>query len=466
MRRRAFCGIVGAVVVTVTVAALAGAVLINRSVQDSVRDEFERQAAATARLVEARARNPAGQGGRQADIGGVLAVAATVGGHDYVEAALVGPGGAVTTAGTESVLLDQAPVDLGQVTRRVRFEATVDGVGVAAYLIPVRAGSSTVVVAIGTDLEIVPWNDVLVRFGWAVALGVVLAALLAAWLARSLTRRLDPLRSASVAMAGGDMTARVAVQDGDEVSDVERAFNEMADGVQDARRREQEFLASVSHDLRTPLTTIRGYTEALEEGRIEGGDLERVAGVIGRESERLGRLVEDFMLLSRLESREFSLRPEPVDLGGHLKGIAEAFRGRAAAAGVELEVAVGEVPEAVVDPDRVAQVVGNLLENALRYTPEGGRVRLGLGSADGYATITVADNGPGIETADLPHLFERLYVTQRYRPVRPEGSGLGLAIVKELVDAMGGAASVASAPGEGTTLEVQLPMAPPPGPPS
>jgi two-component system sensor histidine kinase BaeS len=311
----------------------------------------------------------------------------------------------------------------------------------------------------------VPWTDVLLRFGWAIALGVVLAALLAAWLARSLTRRLDPLRTASVAMAGGDMSARVVVQEGDEVAQVERAFNEMADGIQDARRREQEFLASVSHDLRTPLTTIRGYTEALEEGRIADDDRERVAGVIGRESERLGRLVEDFMLLSRLESRGFTLRPEPVDLAGHLKGIAEAFRDRAAAADLELQVEVAEVPEALVDPDRVAQVVGNLLENALRYTPQGGRVRLRLEERDGYASISVADNGPGIEEADLPHLFERLYVTRRYRPIRPEGSGLGLAIVKELVDAMGGSASVTSAPGRGTTLVVRLPMAPPPDPP-
>ena len=124
------------------------------------------------------------------------------------------------------------------------------------------------------------------------------------------------------------------------------------------------------------------------------------------------------------------------------------------------------MPEVVIDPDRVAQVVANLLENALRYTPEGGSVRVGIEELGGYAIVRVADDGPGIEECDLPHIFERLYVTRRYRPVRPEGSGLGLAIVKQLVDAMGGSASVDSSPGKGSTLEIRLPVVPPPGPPS
>jgi len=466
MRRRAFWGIVGVVVVTMTVAGIAAAVLINRSVQESVRTEFDRQATATARLIEAQNRGPRGPQGRQAEFGSLLAVSAAVGGHDYVEAALIAPDGAITTAGTGSVLLDQAPVDLSRVVRRVSFEAEVDGESVAAFLIPVKVDDSNVVVAIGTNLEIVPWTDVLLRFGWAIALGVALAGLLAAWLASSLSRRLDPLHDASVRMAGGDMGVRVEVGSKDEVGEVEVAFNEMAEGLEAARKREREFLVSVSHDLRTPLTTIRGYTEALDEGRIAPEETGRIASVIHRESARLGRLVEDLMLLSRIEAREFSLRPEPVDLAGHLKEVAEAFRGKASEAGVELEVEFKEIAEANIDPDRIAQVVGNLLENAFRYTPEGGSVRLRLSEDSGHASIEVADSGPGIEAEDLPHIFERLYVTQRYRPVRPEGSGLGLSIVKQLVDAMAGVTSVDSTPGKGTTLTVRLPMVPPPAPPT
>ncbi len=166
------------------------------------------------------------------------------------------------------------------------------------------------------------------------------------------------------------------------------------------------------------------------------------------------------MVLSRLEAGEFTMRPEPVDLAAHLGGTLEAYRGRAAEAGVALEADLEPVPEALVDPDRVDQVVGNLVENALRYTPEGGTVRLTLRSEGGRARLSVVDTGPGIEAADLPHIFERLYVAQRYRAVRGEGSGLGLAIVKELAGAMGGSAEVQSLPGKGTAVSVVIPLAP------
>jgi signal transduction histidine kinase len=116
-----------------------------------------------------------------------------------------------------------------------------------------------------------------------------------------------------------------------------------------------------------------------------------------------------------------------------------------------------------VDADRIDQVVGNLVENALRYTPAEGTVRLVLRAEGGRARISVADSGPGIEAADLPHIFERLYVAQRYRPARPEGSGLGLAIVRQLAEAMGGAVEVVSVPGQGTTISALVPLRPPPG---
>lgn len=462
MRRRFFWGVVGVVLVTLVAAGGTAAVLINRSVQESVRTEFTRQAEATARLVESNLRRP--RPARQVEeLGAVLQVSAAVGGHDHVEAAVIGEDGGVVTIGTSTVLLDQVPVELADLTRRMQFEAEADGRSVAAYVIPVRVGQSTVVMAIGTDLEIVPWTDVVLRFLWAVALAVLLASILAGWLSRFLDRRLVGLRVASRRMAEGDVSARVEEVGDDEVGEVEVAFNEMAGELQEAQRREREFLVSVSHDLRTPLTTIGGYAEALRDGRITEVDLSRVAAVIGGESARLQRLVEDLMLLSRIEAREFTLRPEKVDLTGHLKGVAEAFRGKAEAAGVELATELDRLPEIEVDPDRVAQVVGNLIENALRYTPSGGRVLLGLSRRQGHAAITVADNGPGIEPGDLPHIFERLYVTQRYRPVRPEGSGLGLSIVKELVGAMGGSTRVTSTPGEGTTVTVVLPTASVPG---
>jgi signal transduction histidine kinase len=162
------------------------------------------------------------------------------------------------------------------------------------------------------------------------------------------------------------------------------------------------------------------------------------------------------MLLARIEAREFSLRTESVDLAAHLKGVFEGFRERADSAKVTLTENIDPVGAVDIDPDRVTQIVGNLLENALRYTPEAGQVKLGLERAPSGVRIAVTDTGPGIDAADLPHIFERLYVTARYRPVRPEGSGLGLSIVRELVDAMGGETSVVSSPGRGTEISVLL----------
>lgn len=454
MKRRFFWGMVGVALVTLAIGGFTGAVLINRSVESSVRSEFARQANATARIIEAELARTPGLGARS--LAGVLSVVASIGGHDYVEAALVGPRGVVTILGDGTALLDLVP-DFGSLAAPLHFDATVDGTRVAVVAQPFNTGNrGTVVVVIGTTLDLVPWREVLFRLAWAMVLAVLLAALLAGSFARVAGRRLEALRDASGDIAGGDLGARVEVDGDDEVAQVAVAFNEMARQIEAARRREREFLVSVGHDLRTPLTTITGYSEAIQEGRVAPDEMARVASVLRTEASRLGRLVEDLMLLARIEAREFSLRPEPVDLAGHLKGVLEGFRERADSARVHLEFDLTDVGAVDIDPDRIAQVVGNLLENALRYTPEAGTVALRLERHATGLMIEVADTGPGVDQSDVPHIFERLYVATRYRPVRPEGSGLGLSIVRELVAAMGGTTEVASAPGEGTTIRVFL----------
>jgi two-component system OmpR family sensor kinase len=458
MRRRFFWGIVAVAFITLAVGGLAAAVLINRSVENSVRSEFARQAHATAVIIENEMTGLSvtneGDRGRIAE---VMRLVTLIGGHEFVEAAVVGPQGNVTELGDDPVLIGQVP-GLGDLGRAVSFDAEVDGSGVTAVAQPFRLGDrGTLVVVIGTSLELVPWDDVLLRFGWALALALLLAALLAGSFSRFAGRRLQQLHDASRDIADGNLEARVSEVGNDELADVGVAFNEMASQLEAARRREREFLVSVGHDLRTPLTTIAGYAEAIQEGRITADDLDRVAGVLGTESDRLRRLVEDLMLLSRIEAREFSMRPEAVDLAGHLKGVLEGFKGRAAAARVNLDSELDDVGMVTIDPDRIAQVTGNLLENALRYTPEAGGVVLGLRRTKTGLEISVADTGPGIEAEDVPHVFERLYVATRYRPIRPEGSGLGLSIVGELVSAMGGRASVETELGKGTRITVALP---------
>ena len=470
MRRRFFWSMVIVSVATLTIGGVAAAALIHRSVENSIRTEFQRQASETARIIQVQffgdlEPSPPGAADERSvgvlrdreGIAEVLSLVRAVGGHDYVEAAFLNLRGAVVLlGGGDHVLLPLVPdgVDL---EHPYRFDAEIDGVQVAAIAQPFRLDRGTLVVLIGTNLELIPWAEVAARFGWAIALGIVLAAVLAAGLARRLARRVEPLRQASRDIAAGDFGVRVEVAGNDEITDVARAFNEMAGQLEAARVREREFLVSVSHDLRTPLTTIAGYAEAMQEGRVDAADLDRVAKVLGTEAGRLERLVEDLMLLSRIEAREFSLRSEAVDLAAHLKGVLESFRERADSAKVVLHSDIDPVGIVDVDPDRVAQVVGNLLENALRYTPEAGQVTLSLDETPLGVRMAVSDTGPGIDAADLPHIFERLYVTARYRPVRPEGSGLGLSIVRELVDAMGGETAVESAPGQGTTIAVTLP---------
>ena len=298
---------------------------------------------------------------------------------------------------------------------------------------------------------------------FALGVAALLSALFSRLLARRITRRLDGLADAATALATGDVTARAPVEGDDEVTGVARSFNEMATQLEDLHLREREFLMSVGHDLRTPLTTIAGYAEVLEEGDLAPEETDRIAGVLATETSRLRRLVEDLMLLARLEAREFTLDLEDVDVAEHVRELVDGFGPRAEQARVRLDLEVESAGVARTDPDRVDQILGNLIENALRYSPEAGSVQVRVRPVEGEVELSVSDTGSGIDPADLPRVFEKFYVARHYRRIRPEGSGLGLSIVKQLVDALGGRVAVTSDVNEGTTVWVRLPkVAPPP----
>jgi len=268
---------------------------------------------------------------------------------------------------------------------------------------------------------------------------------LSLWLARRLTRPLAAVESTARTLARGDLSARVVVDDDadDEVADVANALNLMAAQLEHARGSERAFLLSVSHDLRTPLTSIRGYAEALADGTLDGDDPEarrRAAVIIMSEARRLERLVRDLLDLSRLDSHQFSLHPRSVDASSVVRDAVEAFRPHADELGVALSVdAAGALP-ADLDPERLGQIVANLVENALKYARSSVSVAV-CATADGLLTLTIADDGPGIPPDAGDRVFERLY-TGREGPQRAIGTGLGLAIVRELAVAMGGGASV------------------------
>ena len=282
------------------------------------------------------------------------------------------------------------------------------------------------------------------------AAGALLACIaLSLWLARRLIRPLAAVESTARVLASGDLSARVALADRteDEIAEVANALNVMAAELEAARGSERAFLLNVSHDLRTPLTSIRGYAEALADGTLDGEDPEarrRAAGVIMSESRRLERLVRDLLDLSRLDSHQFSLRPQTVDAGGVVRDTAEAFLPSATELGVELSIADGPAIPADLDPERLGQIVANLVENALKYartTVEVGVTGTTDTAAGDAVTVTVADDGPGIPPEVGMRVFERLY-TRRDGPGRAIGTGLGLAIVRELSVAMGGTARV------------------------
>jgi two-component system sensor histidine kinase BaeS len=225
----------------------------------------------------------------------------------------------------------------------------------------------------------------------------------------------------------------------------------MAAALERARGLEQQFLLSVSHDLRTPLTSIRGYAEAIDDGNV---DPKRAATVIRTESARLERLVADLLDLAKLQARAFTFTIEPLDVSVAVHTVV------AGAAGSKPGIAFHPVTSGpllvMADPDRFAQALANLVENAGKYARSS--VLVSARSEGGRAVVTVDDDGPGIASHDLPHVFERLYVARHQPQRRENASGLGLAIARELVTSMGGEVAAGSAPTGGARLSIMLPL--------
>jgi two-component system sensor histidine kinase BaeS len=271
--------------------------------------------------------------------------------------------------------------------------------------------------------------------------GGVLAAAVAFLLARRIARPVRRVAAASRELARGEHPEPVPVEGGSELETLANAFNDLAVQLGKAREAERSFLLSVSHELKTPLTAIRGYAEAVEDGAI---DPREAAATVALEAARLERLVRDLLDLARMNRTDFSVRNTDIDLGEVVES-ATAF-------GVALVADLDGPSPAVADADRVLQVVSNLVENALRLTPAGGEVRViarpGL--------LRVEDTGPGLGDEERAHAFERFYLHERYGRERAVGTGLGLAIVKELTEAMGGSVRVESEPGRRTAFTVRL----------
>ena len=296
------------------------------------------------------------------------------------------------------------------------------------------------------------WRPFALGLAAAGLVGAVLAAAIAFLLARGVARPVARVSAASRALASGEAPRPLPVAGPTELATLASSFNHLAEELRRTQDAERSFLVSVSHELKTPLTAIRGHAEALQDAVLEPAP---TGVVIEREARRLERLVGDLLDLARLRRRAFSVRAEPIDLEDAALAAFQRHEPAARAFGVELQVLAEPDAVAIGDADRLLQALSNLVENALRSTPRGGTVRI----VARPGRVEVVDDGPGLATDDLGRAFERFYLYDRYAGERRVGTGLGLAIVRELVEAMGGSTGVRSELGAGATFSIALPLA-------
>jgi signal transduction histidine kinase len=299
----------------------------------------------------------------------------------------------------------------------------------------------------------------------AIALGIgglVGSALLIALLTTYLTRYIVvPIRRTAKAahrLATGDMSARVPEEGDAEPVELARAFNTMAFNLQEGERLKDEFFALVSHELRTPLTSIIGYLELVLDDEDElSDDARRFLEVVERNAKRLLRLVGDMLFVAQVEAGRLSLESAEVNLGTIAAESVEAARPAAERAGVTLSLQATPVKPMAGDRDRFGQMIDNLVSNALKFTPDEGRVDVRLTDAGDHAVVEVSDTGMGIPDEEQKRLFERFFRASSATSRAVPGAGLGLTIVKTIVEAHGGTVGLTSREGEGTTVRVQLP---------
>ncbi len=450
LRARLFVAILGTVLIAVGAALALGVVLTKGAVSDTIRRDVEGQADSLAiqfSQLPASARRSQLDPGREA---GPPPLPGALGGKPPAAGGKPPQGQkpvAIVSFEQAARLLPASAMAELRAGRAADGTAEIRGISTIYAARPVDES-----VILVTRRDVVTGDDfsrylaaLLIASGVAALLAAAVAALLARWLTQPLRR----LGAAAGELAAGRSPEPVPRGGAEEIDELAGAFNEMSEQLALAHDAERGVLLSVSHDLRTPLTSIRGYAEGIEDGTVEP---RQAAAVVGREAARLERLVGDLLALARLRQGVLEVRVEPVDLAVVAREAEERLRPRAQEGGVAVRIEGGEAP-ARADHGRSLQVVTNLLENAIRVSPAGGEVTVAVAPGE----VSVADRGPGIPEDELPRAFERFHLRGRAGSASPDGAGLGLAIVRELTEAMGGTATVANAPAGGAVFTIELP---------
>jgi two-component system sensor histidine kinase BaeS len=279
----------------------------------------------------------------------------------------------------------------------------------------------------------------------ALVVAIVVGAILSAFLAMRIARPLREVGRAARKIAGGDYQARVPRRGPDELTGLADSFNEMAASLQEQERLRREFIANAAHELRTPLTNLQGYLEALRDEVIPAD--RATFESLWDEAERLVRLSRSLDVLAEGDSPVYPIELSEIDVAAAVRAAAELVAPSMAHAGLAFHVEAPSALPARADSDAMAQVLGNLLQNAVRYTPSGGTVWLRGERENGRIVVSVANTGPAIPAQDLRHVFERFYRVEKSRDAARGGAGIGLAIVRQLVESFGGSVAAESSDG-------------------
>ena len=289
-------------------------------------------------------------------------------------------------------------------------------------------------------------------------IAVVLAMMAVSYITGKIAKPITDMNQIVRRYSKGEFDLRVPEGGDDEVGQLGKSFNMMADGLNTLEEARRSFVANVSHELRSPLTSMRGFLEAMEDGTIPGEEQGKYLDIVINENRRMTAMVNDLLDLARIESGQVLLKTEAFDINELMTRTLLTFEARVDAKKLDVELDIGDRRLMVEgDPSQIAQVLRNLIDNAIKFTPEGGRLRLSAKADKKLVTVYVRDSGKGIDKESIPHLFERFYKAEKaHTPGESAGTGLGLAIVKRIIDQHDQDITVESETGKGTCFSFTL----------